>query len=410
MGIQMIGIDHKTAQIDIRTIFSFTKKDMAEALERLGLVRGIEGCVMLSTCNRMELWVSVEDEFQSDLYELLCEIREVPAGRYREYFTFRRGREAVDHLFRLAGGLESKILGEDQIVTQVGEALAFAREKYAADSVLETLFRQAVTAAKKVKTDVVLAPTDHSVVRTAVEMLKQQGVTFAGKKCMVIGNGVMGKLTASMLCAEGADVTVTVRQYHSGVVEIPRGCKRIDYGERMSLFGSCDYVVSATVSPNYTLSAELVKEALERPVVLIDLAVPRDIDPNVRELAGVTLYDIDCFQEDARSEEQKKAVAEAEKCLAAQMEEFYSWYEGHHLIPRIQKIKEEAAADMEVRLTKKLSHLPIGEEERKALEEDILQASMRAVNKMIFGLRSNVSRRTFLECLDGLEKIYEGAE
>lgn len=410
MGIQMIGIDHKTAQIDIRTIFSFTKKDMAEALERLGLVQGIEGCVMLSTCNRMELWVSTGEEFQEELYKLLCEIRGVPSEPYRGYFTFRKGREAVYHLFRLAGGLESRILGEDQIVTQVGEALAFAREKYAADSVLETLFRQAVTAAKKIKTDVVLAPADHSVVRTAVETLKREGLTFSEKKCMVIGNGVMGKLAASMLCAEGADVTVTVRQYHSGVVEIPQGCRRIDYGERMSLFGGCDYVVSATVSPNYTLSAELVEKGYAQPVVLIDLAVPRDIDPAVRKIPGVTLYDIDCFREDACSEEQRKAVAEAEAFLAAQMEEFYSWYEGHPLIPRIQKIKEKAAADMEVRLIKKLSHLPIGEQERKELEEDILQASMRAVNKMLFGLRGNVSSRTFLECLDGLEKIYEGAE
>lgn len=410
MGIQMIGIDHKTAVIDIRTIFSFTKKRMEEALEKLGLVQGIEGCVMLSTCNRMELWVSAGDEFQGDIYELLCEIREVSPEKYRKYFTFRKGRDAVHHLFRLTGGLESRILGEDQIVTQVGEALTFAREKYAVDSVLETLFRQAVTAAKKVKTDVELTATDQSVVRVAIQMLKQQGMTFDGKKCMVIGNGMMGKLAATLLCEEGADVTVTVRQYRSGMVEIPRGCKRIDYGERMSLFGSCDYVLSATVSPNYTLQTDLVEQELQHPTVLIDLAVPRDIDPNVRNLPGVTLYDIDYFREEACSAEQKAAVAEAEKCFEAQMEEFYDWYEGRDLFPRIQKIKEEAAADLEVRLTKKLSHLPIEESERKNLEKDILQASMRAVNKMMFGLRGNVSNRTFLECLDGLEKVYEGAE
>lgn len=408
MGIQMIGIDHKNAVIDIRTLFSFTKKNMAEALERLKKVQGIEGCVMLSTCNRMELWVSVREDFEEDLYGLLCEIRQISSDRYREYFSFRQGREAVHHLFRLTGGLESRILGEDQIVTQVGEALAFAREQYAADSVLETLFRQAVTAAKKVKTEVALHPSDHSVVRTAVELLKREGRSFRGKKCMVIGNGVMGKLAATLLCEEGADVTVTVRQYRSGVVEIPRGCKRIDYGQRMSLFGSCDYVVSATVSPNYTLPAELVEQARRRPVVLIDLAVPRDIDPNVRSLPGVTLYDIDCFREEAQSEEQKAAVLEAEKRFAAQMEEFYDWYEGRDLFPRIQKIKEVAASDMEVRLTRKLSHLPIEERERQELQEDILEAAMRAMNKMMFGLRGNVSSRTFLECLDGLEKVYEG--
>lgn len=410
MSIQMIGIDHKTAVIDVRTVFSFTKKRMTEAFGQIGNVPGINGCVILSTCNRMELWVSAEDEFEGNLYEILCKIKDVPPENYRDYFCFRKGRDAVHHLFRLTGGLESRILGEDQIVTQVGDALSFAREHYAADGVLETLFRQAVTAAKKVKTEITLSATDNSVVRTAIDMLKQQGMSFEKKKCMVIGNGVMGKLAAVQLCEEGADVTVTVRQYRSGVVEIPRGCRRIDYGERMSIFGNCDYVVSATVSPNYTLLAEPVKEAKGSSVVLIDLAVPRDVDPQVRKIPGVKLYDIDCFRKEAAGAEQKAAVAVAEKCFAEQIEEFYDWYEGRNLAPRIQNIKELAAKDMEVRLTKKLARLPVTKEEREELEEDILQASMKAVNKMLFGLRGNVSGRTFLECLDGLEKVYKGAE
>ncbi len=410
MSIQMIGIDHNLAGIDVRMIFSFTKKCMAEALEQLKQVRGIEGCVMLSTCNRMELWVSTNETCSVSLYELLCEIRQVPAEMYRAYFSFREGREAVRHLFRLAGGLESRILGEDQIVTQVGEALTFAREQYATDHVMETLFRMAVTAAKKVKTDVVLSPADNSVVRTAIETLKGQGKTFAGKRCMVIGNGVMGKLSATMLRAEGADVTVTVRQYRSGIVEIPRGCKRIDYGLRMSLFGQCDYVVSATVSPNYTLTRELVEQELDRPVVLIDLAVPRDIDPTVRELPQVELYDIDCFREEARSEQQKAAIAKAETCLLEQMEEFFDWYEGRDVIPRIQGIKEAAARDLEARLSKKLQHLSVEENVRENLKQEIFGAAQRAVNKLLFGLRDEVSRQTFLECLDGLESVYGEAE
>ena len=247
MSIRMTGIDHNLAGIDVRTVFSFTKKKKAEALEYLKTVPGIDGCVILSTCNRMELWASTSEEFHGSLFGLLCEIKQVSPEPYEGYFVYREGYEAVHHLFRLAGGLESRILGEDQIVTQVGDALTFARDQYAADHVMETLFRMAVTAAKKVKTDIELSPADHSVVRTAINTLKQDGMEFTGKKCLVIGNGVMGKLAATTLEKEGADVTVTVRQYRSGVVEIPRGCRRIDYGERMSLFGECDYVFSATV-------------------------------------------------------------------------------------------------------------------------------------------------------------------
>ena len=407
MGIQMIGIDHSVAEIDIRTIFSFTKKCTAEALEQLKQVKGVEGCVLLSTCNRMELWVSTNEDFSDDLYELLCRIREVDPGRYRQYFKRREERDAVHHLFRLAGGLESRILGEDQIVTQVKDALAFARENFATDHVLETLFRQAVTAAKKVKTGIALSPSDQSVVHIAIQTLKEQGYIFEGKKCMVIGNGVMGKLAANQIRRQGADVTVTVRQYRSGIVEIPEKCHRIDYGRRMELFGECDYVVSATVSPNYTLTRELVEEHLQKPVVLIDLAVPRDIDPQVRELEQVTLFDIDCFRDEARSEEQKEAIRQAEACFAEQMDEFYTWYECVDVIPKIQDIKEKVAMDLELRLQKKLRELPVEEEVRAQLREDIESAAVRTMNKLLFGLRDGVERKTFRESLGCLEKIYE---
>ena len=407
MGIQMIGIDHSVAEIDIRTIFSFTKKCTAEALEQLKQVKGVEGCVLLSTCNRMELWVSTNEDFSDDLYELLCRIREVDPGRYRQYFKRREERDAVHHLFRLAGGLESRILGEDQIVTQVKDALAFARENFATDHVLETLFRQAVTAAKKVKTGIALSPSDQSVVHIAIQTLKEQGYIFEGKTCMVIGNGVMGKLAANQIRRQGADVTVTVRQYRSGIVEIPEKCHRIDYGRRMELFGACDYVVSATVSPNYTLTRELVEEHLQKPVVLIDLAVPRDIDPQVRELEQVTLFDIDCFRDDARSEEQKEAIRQAEACFAEQMDEFYTWYECVDVIPKIQDIKEKVAMDLELRLQKKLRELPVEEEVRVQLREDIESAAIRTMNKLLFGLRDGVERKTFRESLGCLEKIYE---
>ncbi|MCD8105820.1 MAG: glutamyl-tRNA reductase [Lachnospiraceae bacterium] len=437
MAIRMAGIDHENAPIDIRTVFSFTKKSMAEALEILRRVKGVEGCVMISTCNRMELYLSTGEEFDSDIYELLCAIRDIPGSLdYRPYFCFRQEREAVHHLFRLAAGLESRILGDDQIVTQVKDALGFSREQYAADHVLETLFRMAVTAAKKVKTRGALSSTDQSAVRAAILTLKKDGYTFAGKKCMVIGNGVMGKLAATELRQQGADVTVTVRQYRSGVVEIPPECSRIDYGRRMELFGECDYVLSATVSPNYTLTRELVENCRKRmadredlvilndagkeqipadpvedvslrPVVLIDLAVPRDIDPSVAELDGVRLYDIDCFREEAVSEAQKQAIADAELLFEKQMEEFFNWYECLDVIPKIQAIKEQVALDLEKRLTRQLRSLPVPMQEKEALDKEIEAAAERTMNKLLFGLRGCVSDAAFRECIEGLGKLYD---
>lgn len=404
MGIQMAGISHSKAGIDIRTVFSFTKRQTAEALGELKGTPGLRGAVLLSTCNRMELWVSTAEGREVDLYGFLCGIKKADEEKYREYFDFRKEREAVNHLFRLASGLESRILGEDQIISQVGESLALAREQYAADHVLETLFRQAVTAAKKVKSQGTLSGADKSVVQTAIRTLKSRGMKFAGKTCMVIGNGVMGKLTAASLKEQGADVTVTVRQYKSGVVEIPPDCRRIDYGRRMELFGDCDYVFSATVSPNLTVTREQAAENWKKPVVLVDLAVPRDIDAGAADLPGVELFDIDCFREEAYSKEQKKAVRLAEICIEKQMEEFFVWYECKDVIPKIRMLKEQMAADLLPRLKKELKCMQAGEAERLCAEID--RAAARTMNKLLFGLRDGLDGQTFRQCLDCMESIY----
>lgn len=409
MAIQMIGIDHSAAAIDIRTIFSFTKKRTVEALEIIKQKKGICGCVLLSTCNRMELWVSTEDACEIALYELLCEIRQIHTDAYQKYFTQRKEEEAVRHLFRLAGGLESRILGEDQILTQVKEALVTAREHYAADNVLEVLFRMAVTAGKKVRTNVTFSTGNHSVIHQALQTLRQEGLEVKGKKCMVIGNGEMGKLAATVLQQEGADVTVTVRQYRSGVVQIPPGCRRIDYGKRMCLIGSCDFVVSATASPNYTLTKEGLQAVdLEHELVLVDLAVPRDIDPEVQKLMYIRFYDIDYFKVDVLSEKMKAGIREAESILKEQMEEFDNWYRCLDVIPRIGRIKEEAATDLDLRLHKILHQLPMEASEKETLEKQICQAAQKVTNKILFELRGRISDAAFRECMDGLEDIYPG--
>ena len=226
---------------------------------------------------------------------------------------------------------------------------------------------------------------------------------------MVIGNGAMGKLTASTLLSEGADVTVTVRQYRSGIVDIPLGCRRIDYSERMGYFPACDLVVSATASPNFTLKEENVRPVdLEHDLVVVDLAVPRDVDPEVGKLRHIRLYDIDDFHVDVRSEQVIENLKKAEIILEEQRKEFDSWYECRDMVPRIQKLKKEAAEDMLARLLKIVHTLPLEKEHQEELLKNVEQAAEKSVNKMLFGLRDMVCPETFEECIEGLEKTYEG--
>ncbi len=409
MSISMIGIDHSKASVDIRAKFSFTKKRAIEAMKKLKEEHGILGCIILSTCNRMEVWVSMQDDEEISLYDFLCKEKEVEKDEYQDYFMKRENEEAVRHLFYLTSGLKSQILAEDQIITQVKDALTLARDAYCTDNVLEVLFRMAVTAAKKVKTEVTFSRANTSVIHQAMERLKNQGFSFEGKTCMVIGNGEMGKVTALALKEAGADVTVTVRQYRSGVVNIPQGCKRINYGERMELLPDCDLVVSATASPNYTLTKENFEEIKldAASVVLIDLAVPRDIDPEVGKLQNVSLYDIDSFRIDAASPKLQASMQKAGEILEDQMKEFYDWFNGRDIFPRIEEIKADAVEDLNLRITKILKKTPMEQKDRESLLRAIDTAAGKVVNKMIFGLRDSLEQEAFLECVEGLEKIYE---
>lgn len=408
MSISMVGIDYNKASVDVRAQFSFTKKNAAAAMEKLKETPGILGCVILSTCNRMEIWASTQEEWEGSLFEFLCEEKGKNPEEFRRYFVEREEGEAIEHLFYLTSGLKSQILAEDQIITQVKDALSMARDVYCTDNVLEVLFRMAVTAAKRVKTEVVFSRGNSSVIHQAIQKLREAGYSLDGITCMVIGNGEMGKVAALALAEAGAHVTVTVRQYRSGIVSIPKGCDRINYGERMEFFPSCDLVVSATASPNFTLTKELIQQAKkgEKQQILIDLAVPRDIEPSVKEIEGMTLYDIDSFKIDTNSLELQESMQKVALILKEQMEDFYCWYDGRSLIPRIQDIQAEAVQDLNLRILKILRKTPMEDEDRENLLNAIDTAAGKVVSKMMFGLRDTLEKEEFLNCVEGLEKLY----
>lgn len=418
MDLQMIGIDHSTAGVEIREQFSFTPLQAERALQEVSRQSGVRGCVLLSTCNRTELYVSVdacgEDGEELSLPALLERIREFASDRhtcnapaeFEPYFRVRRSLEAVRHLFYLTAGLKSRILGEDQILTQVKEALEKARELYCTDTLLEVLFRHAVTAGKEVKTKALSVHADASAVHCALAAVQRQGFQPAGKNCLVIGNGQMGKLAAEILRDAGASVTVTVRQYRSGMVEIPKGCGRIHYGERYERIPACDLVLSATVSPNLTIRREPLAQARGgqcRAQIFIDLAVPRDMEEEIAQLEGVTLYDIDDFQSDAAAEGLSVQKEAAEKILVQRIAEFKDWYECRDLVPRMQQVGRLAAEEICWRMGRGLGQL--SRKEQEMMSGMIKEASQKVVNKMLYTLRDELTGDELQRCLDILERI-----
>ncbi len=408
MSIRMSGIDHFRAEVDIRSKFSFTKKELDAALTDMMAQKQAAGAILISTCNRTELWVNADDSTDLDVDKELCRLKGLPYEEYMEYLYGCSGEDAVDHLFRLSSGLESRILGEDQIVTQVKDALGKSRENFATDHVLEVLFRQAITAGKRVKTEVNLSTADRSVIHQAIVSLRAEGYDVAGKKCMVIGNGMMGKLAASTLAENGADVTVTVRQYHNGVVSVPDGCGVIDYEDRMQLLPECDMVVSATSSPNMTIVAEKLKAvSLDHEIRFIDLAVPRDIDPACAQLENVKLYDIDSFQVELKNEKLMENIGKAERILEEEKREFFEYYEGRDLLPMIGRLKQDAAEDINARLTPFYHKVDTGKAAPADMEKEVGGAASRMMNKLLFRMRDELDQESFRKCLTVMQNIFE---
>lgn len=416
MNLKMIGIDFTTAQIDIRQSFSFTKKAMAFAMDQIRKRPDIRGCVLISTCNRMELWLSLTEGSSLVLSELLCGLKGLSAEDYEAYLVQRENREAVEHLFYLSAGLKSQIMGEDQILTQVKEALAFAREQECADRVLEVLFRMAVTAGKQVKSHVVLDKANFSAAHHAVEFLKSQGYELKGKCCLVIGNGEMGKLTAQALMEEGAEVAVTVRQYRSGMVNIPIGAKRMDYGKRYEYIPRCDFVVSATASPNLTITREGLlgcrkdgRAGKRKEQVFIDLAVPRDMEPAIAKLDHVLYFDMDSLPVELKSQQMRRQYQQAQKILEDEIQKFEDWQQCRDLVPRIQQIGADTAKELVWRLEKPLRNLDVPEQQKELFQKQLQDTASKVVGKLLFELRDQAEQETLRRTVEIMENIYKSS-
>lgn len=293
MEIRMTGLDYKSAELAVREQFALGGEKAGEVMAAYMALPCINACAVIFTCNRTEVYISIEEGRAFDISGFLCRMLGRDAEQYTGRFTERNEAETFCHLCGVAAGIDSQLLGDDQIITQVREALEASRAAGFTDSYLETLFRTAIKAAKEIKTAVaVRASRSVSAPHKAVEKIKALG-SVAGERAVVIGNGRMGRLAAELLLGEKARVTVTLREYKKGIVQIPGGADTIGYGSRYTAIDGAGIVVSATTSPHYTLRCEDFTGLNAMPRIVADLAVPRDVEPGIGEIPGVTLLTID---------------------------------------------------------------------------------------------------------------------
>jgi glutamyl-tRNA reductase len=259
---------------------------------------------------------------------LLCELKSVAwqQGWFERYFIARENASAIVHLFETACGLRSQVLGEDQILAQVKNAIETAREARSADVILEKLFQAAITSAKKIKTQLRLTTADSSTAHAAIHKIHEYFTSLEGVRCLVIGNGEMGRLAADLLAEQDAKVYITLRNHKQGKNAIPERCEAVPYDDRLSLVPSCDIIISATISPHNTLTYDAVSaiSALDKRFVFIDLAVPRDIDERVADLPNAILIDMDAIG--TQPAINRQALEQAGGIIAECTLDFYKWY------------------------------------------------------------------------------------
>ncbi len=408
--IQMVGTNHRIAPVEIRSLFSDNKDNQCVIMQQLTEMENVSGAVVLSTCNRTEIWIHTEGNIEIPLKRIFFRLKNIDYEKYEMYFSEKKDEDAVRHLFYLASGLKSAILAEDQILTQVRLALEFSRSCGCTDSVIEILFRMAVTAAKKVKTRAHFTRVNKNAVDKLARMLRARGMELAGAKCLVIGNGNYGKLAAETMRVNGMDVFVTVRKYSGnadGPSAVPAGCHRVDYADRMEYLRDADVIISATSSPHYTVSLRDTEnlEIKGRPI-LCDLAVPHDVDPEVKKTGRFECYDIDDFSS-SEDEMNRKSFETAKRIIEEEEKDFWYRCSGREFLPDILKIRADAAKDLDARLGKKISRLEVDTEQKNALREQIQVSAEKVMSKLLFELRPNVSEEAYREVVRALGKVYE---
>ncbi len=324
LNIAVSIIDYKLASLEQREIFALSKSRLCSLYESVKLNENIDGCVVLSTCNRTEIYVNMTEENDEKPYEILCDFVGVNSSDYSDKFHTFENEDAIFHLFKVASGLKSQIWGEDQIITQVKSSLIIAREYNAADPILEVLFRNAISGAKKVKSDIDFKTDNNSTAKCALNIILENKDV---KKVLVIGNGEIGRLTAKLLVDFGIDTTMTLRKYKYSETVIPSHVVAVDYDLRYEKLKEVDAVVSATSSPHFTIEYEKLDVKERLPKVFIDLAVPRDIDPKIENVNNISYYNIDNLDSEHITYHKLIQQKQANDILRKYVDNFYKWYE-----------------------------------------------------------------------------------
>ena len=372
MHLLLVGISHRTAPVDLRERVDFHARGLDRALKTLASREGIDEAVVLSTCNRAEVYAVCQepDRVRADLVHFISEFHDLAHGDVAPHAYDRIDLDVARHLFRVSAGLDSLVVGEPQILGQVKEAHTAASQQQVAGPLLNRLFHSSFAAGKRVRNETGVGSGAVSVSYAAVALARKIFGELAGRNVLVVGAGEMGKLTALHMKSHGVHrVTIVSRTiaHAARTAEAIGGASAAPWEDLDAALGASDIVITATGAASPILTKAHVEAVMRprcsRPLFIIDIAMPRDVEPAAGEIEQVFLYNIDDLQATVRENLARRAgeVERAEAIVGEEVEKFGAWLRSRGAIPTVVALRErfESIRRAELqRLEFKLSALP----------------------------------------------------
>jgi len=389
VSLLLVGLNHRTAPLEVRERLTIADTHLPETVGSLAQVAGVEGAAVISTCNRVEAVISgAGEEAVGSIAGWMAERAATTRAELQKHLYVLRHGEVVQHLFRLASGLDSMIVGEPQIAGQVKKAFQTSHECGHLDPLLNQIFEQTMRVAKRVRTDTGIGEHPVSIPYAAVELARKIFGELKGLRVLLLGAGEMGELTSEHLAAQQVHQILVANKTYDRAVELARrfGGTAVNFDSFEHHLAVCDIVIASTAAPHYILETAHIDRALAarklRGLFLIDLSVPRNIDPAIASIEGAYLYNVDDLQQvaDSNMELRQKKAGQAEEIIVREVESFRRRLVAQEAVPTIvelqQRLEEIRAAELE-KCLRKMG--PVSAEQRAAVE----QLTTQIVNKIL---------------------------
>ncbi|MDH5637538.1 MAG: glutamyl-tRNA reductase [Nitrospinota bacterium] len=405
MNLIVFGINHKTAPVEVREKLAISEKALEENLRLLEeRAPGLREKVVLSTCNRTEIYARVSDVTGGvdELKRFLCGYHEVDRAALDRAAYVLVLEDAVEHLFKVASSLDSMIVGEPQILGQVKGAYRAAKDYSATGAIMNRLFEQSFNVAKRIRTETGIAENAVSVSFAAVELAKKIFGDLEGKTALLIGAGEMIELAVKHLMAQGVETVLVANRTYDRAKElaVQFNGEAVKFDHLHEELKRCDIVISSTGAPHFVVRRDLAENVIgqrqNRPMFFIDIAVPRDIEPSVNEIDNCYLYNIDDLHQvvEANMVERAREAQRAEEIVKGEVEQFFVWLDRLEMAPTIIALRQNVEAIRKAEVEKTLNRLgALSAEDRESI--DRMTQSM--INKIIHHPIANLKRKAETE-------------